>query len=108
MMLAFVVMLACLGAKVKGFICNQWERKEMCRHPLLWLQQYRTRGKCPSFCYLDFFVTFFELDNENLCLFSTQQFSPFLSEQQHATGQAVQSLESQSHKVFGLLCAELC
>jgi hypothetical protein len=55
MCLVFVVVLADMGAE---FVCNQWEKKgNAYRRSLLWLAQYGTRGKCPSFCCKDFFVT---------------------------------------------------
>jgi hypothetical protein len=35
------------------------EERNASRHLLIWLVQYGTTGKCPSFCCKDFFVTFF-------------------------------------------------
>jgi hypothetical protein len=44
------------------------------RRSLLWLVQYGTIGKCPSFCCKDFFVTILNF-RFMLSLSSTQQFS---------------------------------
>jgi len=46
-------------------------------HLFLCLVQYRARGKCPSFCCKDFFVTFFLTVGSCLCLFLTEQLITF-------------------------------
>jgi hypothetical protein len=56
-------------------MCNQWERKGMCRHLLLWLVQFETRGKCQSFCCKDFILTFLNCGFMTMCT-STEQFRP--------------------------------
>ena len=45
--------------------CVEWvhmesvgKKRNKCRCLFLWLVQYGTRGKCPSFCCKDFFVSF--------------------------------------------------
>jgi len=45
------------------------------KRSFLWLVQYRTRDKCPSFCCKDFFVTFFELQDQCLSLSSIRHFT---------------------------------
>jgi hypothetical protein len=47
------------------------------RCSLLWLVQYGTWGKRPSFCCNNFFRDFFLILCSCLCLSSAQQFSPF-------------------------------
>jgi hypothetical protein len=62
--------------------CGRWvhmqsvggERNED-RCLFLWLVQYGTRGKCPSFCCKNFFVTF--LNCSVIHLSSTEHVSPF-------------------------------
>jgi len=56
--MGFVVVLAYLDAVANDFIGNQGERTGMKTRLFLCLVQYRTTGKCPSFCCTDFFTSF--------------------------------------------------
>jgi len=82
------------------------EERNQYRCLFLYLVQYGTRGKCPSFCCKDFLVTFL---NCRLILTCVQLKASVccLSELLQGTGQALLMLESQSQKVLGLLGAEL-
>jgi hypothetical protein len=58
--LGFVVVQAYLSAECEWVNMQAVvEVRNTYRHSLLWLVQYGARGKCPSFCCKDFFVTFF-------------------------------------------------
>jgi len=58
MWVGFVVVLAYLGAVANLFICNQWERKGMKTDIISLVSAIWNRGKCPSLCCKDFFMTF--------------------------------------------------
>jgi len=107
MWVGFVVVLAYLGAVANLFICNQWERKGMKTDIISLVSAIWNRGKCPSLCCKDFFMTFL---NRRfiliMCIFNWILQSVPTQEQEHGKGQALLVLESQSQKVLGLLCAE--
>lgn len=73
----------------------------------LWLVQYRTRDKCPSFCCKDFFVTFFELQNHAYVYLQFSISLCYTYSMWHAR-QCRCLNHNQSWKVLGLLCAKLC
>ena len=78
----------------------------MHRHLSLHVVQYRTRGKCPSFCCKDFFVTIVNCRFILMSIFNWTLWSVPL--RAITCGRpAVLTLESVSQKVLGLLYAEL-
>jgi hypothetical protein len=66
-LVGFVVVLAYLGAAGNSFICKQWERKEMNTFISL-VSATWNRGKCPSLCCTDFFMTFLKCRFILMCI----------------------------------------
>jgi len=82
------------------------ERKKY-RHLFLWLIQYGTRGKCPSSCCNDFFITFLNCWFTHMSIFNWTQSVPSRSNNMPHTRQCWGLNHKLSHKILGLLCAEL-
>jgi len=77
------------------------------RHLFLWLVQYGTRGKWPSSCCKDFFITFLNCWLIHMSIFNWTQSVPSYSNNMPHAKHCWGLNHKLSHKVLGLLCTEL-
>jgi len=95
----------CCGKRVHMQAVGQEMKKY--RHLFLWLVQYGTRGKCPSSCCKDFFITFLNCWFIQMSIFNCTQSVPSHSNNMPHAKHCWGWNHIPNHKVLGLFCAEL-